>query len=319
MADTVFTWGPTNVTTLITTTLEKRRKGKGIHDAVFNEMVLLSWLHDKNRTTEDGGATIVAPIMSGTNETAQFFDGHEQVDVTPQEGFTSASYAWKQAADSISVSDREEMQNSGSSQVFRIADAKMKQGEMALRNRINQAFFTSSPASNAIGSLVTSIDATSTIGDINSSSNTFWQGSVTASGSFAAQGLSDMRAKYNTIASRNPVGGPQLILTTQTVYEFYEGALQPQQRFQGKVGNGSFDNLMFKAAPVTYDVECNSGVMYFLHSDAIEFIVHSQRDFVLTEWVKPVNGVSKVAQLVLMANLVVNNRRKLGKLTAITA
>ena len=319
MADTVFTWGPANVTTLITTTMEKRRKGKGIHDAVFNEMVLLSWLHENNRTTEDGGATIVAPVMSGANATAQFLDGYEAVDTTPQEGFTSASYAWKQAAATISVSDREEMQNAGSNQVFRIADAKMNQAKMSLRNEINQAFFASSVVGSAINTLVTSIDATSTIGDINSSANSFWQATNTTSGSFAAQGLSDMRTIYNTLSSRNPVGGPQLILTTQTVYEFYEGALQPQQRFQGKVGNGSFDNLMFKAAPVTYDIECNSGVMYFLHSDALEFIVHSQRDFVMTDWVKPVNQLSKAAQLVLMAQLVVNNRRKLGKLTTITA
>jgi len=77
MADTIFTHGPANVTTLLTTTLEKRRKGKGIQDAVFNEMVLLSYLHDKNRNTEDGGATIVVPLMTAANSTSQFYDGFE--------------------------------------------------------------------------------------------------------------------------------------------------------------------------------------------------------------------------------------------------
>lgn len=320
MADTLFTHGPGNTTTLLTTTLEKRRKSKGIQDAVFNDMVLLSWLYDKNRTTEDGGASIVVPIMSGSNSTSGFYDGYEQLDTTPQEGHTTAQYKWKQAAASISVSGREErIQNSGSSAVHRIVEAKMRQAELSLRDTINKGFFAASPGSSDIGSLVTTIDATSTIGDINSSNNTFWQADVNTGGSFAAQGLADMRTLYNAIASRNPVGPPDLILSTQTEFEYYEGALQPQQRFTGRVGNGSFDNLLFKAAPYTYDVEATSGVIYMLSSNVLEFVVHSGSSFITSMFVKPSNQDARVAQILLGAELVASNRRKLGKITSVTA
>lgn len=320
MADTTFTYGPSNVTTLLTTTNSKRRKGKEIQDAVFNEMVLLSFLHDKHRTTEDGGATILVPIMSAGSNAAQFYDGYEEVNVNPQEGFTLAQYKWKQASAPITVSGREDrIQNAGSSEVIRIVDAKTRQAELSLKDMINQAFFTTSPASTAIGSLVTSIDATSTIGDINSSSNTFWQASVTASGSFAAQGLTDVRTKFNLLSSRNPVGGLDLLLSDQASFEYYEAALQPQQRFAGTVGNGSFENLMFKSAPWTYDLAATSGVIYFLNSDALEFVVHSGTDFIMTDWVRPSPQDAKSALLLLGAELTVCNRRKLGKLTGVSA
>jgi len=319
MADTLFTWGPGNVTTLLTTTMEKRR-GQ-IADAVFNEMVLLSFLHDKHRTTVDGGASIVMPIMSESNSTAQFYDGYEQLDTTPQEGHTSANYQWKQASTSVSVSGKEErVQNVGSSIVHRIVTAKQRQAELSIRDKINKAFFAAAPASKDIGSLVTTIDATSTIGDINSTNNSWWQATSTASGSFAAQGLADMRTLWNTLAQRNPVGGTDLIITTSSVFEFYEGSLQPQQRFQGSVSaNGSFENLMFKSSPVTFDAAATSGVMYFINSGALEFISQARTNFVLTEFVKPANQDAKVAQLLFAGELTTNNRRKLGKLTGITA
>jgi hypothetical protein len=320
MADTLHSWGPANVDTLLTTTMEKRRKSKGIHDNIFNEMVVLSHLYDKKKVTEDGGATLLVPIMYEANNTAQFFDGYEQLDTTPQEGHTTGQYQWKQAAVSVSVSDKEEnVQNQGPSAVFRIVDAKSKQAELSLRDLINAGFFTASPASKAVGSLVTTIDATSNIGEINSTTYSWWQSTVTTGGSFAAQGLADMRDTWNTVSQKTPGGGPDLIVTTATVYGYYEGTLQPQQRYSGKVGDGSFENLLFKSAPVTHDADCTSGVMYFLDSRALEYVVKSGRDFVMTPFVKPSNQIAKVAQFMVVGELVTSNRRKLSKITSITA
>jgi hypothetical protein len=300
--------------------MEKRRKSRGIHDNIFNDMVVLSHLHDKNKVTEDGGASLIVPLLYEENKTSQFYDGYEVLDTTPQDGHTSAQYQWKLGSTSISVSGKEaEVQNMGPSAVFRIVDAKIRQAELSLRDLINAGFFAASPASKDVGSLVTTIDATSTIGEVNSTSNSWWQSTVTTGGSFAGQGLSDMRTTWNTLSQKNPAGGPDLLVTTASVFGSYEGSLQPQQRFSGKVGNGAFENLLFKSAPVVHDADCTSGVMYFLDSRALEYIVKSGRDFVMTEFVKPANQDAKVAQLLVAGELVTNNRRKLGKITGITA
>lgn len=320
MADTTFTWGPANVLTLLTTTMENRR-GE-IQDNIFNDLPTLAYLKDKKRVRVDGGATIVQALMYAANGTAQFYNGYDLLDTTPQEGFTGAQYKWKEAATSVSVSNREEtIQNTGKSEVFNIVKAKMDQAEMSLKSIINTALYNTAPAATAINSLPIMVDTTSTIGDVNSTTNSWWQALVTGSGSFATQGLSDMTTMFNTLITRGGGSLPvDLIMTTPTVHAFYEGKLTPNIRYEKTLtAEGSFTDLQFKTAAVRFDVACNSGVMYFLNTDALELIVNSGNDFKMTEFVKPSNQTAKVAQLVVAMELTTNNRRRLGKLTSIVA
>lgn len=322
MADDLFTWGPANVATLLTTTMENRDI-KEVQDAVFSKQVLLDYLQKKNRVSRSGGASIIVPISSSSNSTAGFYNGYDVINTTPQDNDTAAQFTWKQAAASVSVSGRESrIQNNGKYAVIDLVQQKIKEAEKALRNAITTGLFAASPATNDIGSLVTSIDATSTIGDINSTTYSFWQATSTASGSFAAQGLSDMRTLWNTLEQRgmDTPTPTDMILTTSAIYNYYEGALQAQQRFtDSRSANGSFENLMFRSAPVKYDAAATSGVMYFLNSDCMELDVHSATDFIMTEWVKPSNQDARVAQFLVGLELVIKNRRKLGKLTSVTA
>lgn len=317
MTDTLFTYGPANVTTLLTTTIENRR-GE-IQDNIFNDLPTIKFLKDKNRVRLDGGASIVQHMMYAKNTTGGFYDGYDILDVTPQEGFTAGQFKWKEAAVSITVSNREEtVQNVGKSEVFNIVKAKSDQAEMSMKDVLNTALFASSPTAKQMTSLVTLIDATSTIGDINSTTNSWWQALVTASGSFAAQGRSDMLTEWNALVVRG--AAPDMILTTPTIHAFYEGSCVPQIRYENTdTANQSFKGLMFKTSDVKFDTACNSGVMYFLNSTHMELIVNSGNDFKMTEWVKPSNQTAKVAQMVVVLELTTNNRRRLGKLTGITA
>ncbi len=320
MADQLFTWGPANVTSLITTTMENR-DNKEIADAVFNKLALFEWLNSKKKMRK-GGTSLVGPIRYQKNNTVQSYDGYDQLNTTPQDELTSYQFKWKQYAGSISVSGREDrIQNKGKSEVLDLVKTKIEGAEGSLRDKINTDLFAASPASKDIGSLVTSIDATSTIGDINSTTYSFWQATSTASGSFAAQGISDMRTLWNSLAVKMPQSTPDLILTTTTIHGYYEGSLLPQQRYEGGAskGDGSFRDLMFKNTAVRFDAQATSGVMYFLNSDVIDFSIDPSTDFIMTEWVKPSNQDAKVAQLLFAGEMVIKNRRKLGKLTGITA
>src|SRR6185369_1801359 len=132
---------------------------------------------------------------------------------------TAAQYLYKQYAASISLSGKEErVQNKGKYEVLDIVKTKIEDAEMALRDNINTALFAASPASQDVGSLVTSIDATSSIGQINSTTYSFWQSTNTTSGSFSAQGIADMRTLWNTLAKRMPQSFPDLILATSDIH-----------------------------------------------------------------------------------------------------
>lgn len=319
MADSLFTWGLTTVTDLLATT-HANREIKDIQDAVFNKLATFEYLNRKKKVRR-GGTSLIVPIRYQASTATGFYDGFGSLDVTPQAELTAGQYKWKQAYGSVTVSGREDrIQNKGKAEVIDLVKAKMNGAETALQKTLNDALYAASPGTSDLGSLVTSIDATSSIGDINSTTYSFWQATSTASGSFAAQGRSDMLTMWNSLAVKNDPGNPDMILTTTTVHGYYEGSLISQQRYESQdTGDASFRDLMFKNTPVRYDSACTAGVMYFLNSEAMELSVDPDTDFILTEWVKPSNQDSKTAQLLFAGELVIKNRRKLGKLTAITA
>jgi hypothetical protein len=317
MSDTILSMTPATVTTLLTTTMENRRKD--LQDAIFNDLATIKFLKDKGQVILDGGATITVPLMYAKNTTAAFYNGYDPIDVTPQEGFTVGQYEWKESAVSVSVSNREEsIQNVGPSAVLNIVNSKIDQAELSLKDLLNTAMYTSSPASTAINSLVTLTDATSTIGSINSTTYSWWQANVNTGGSFAAQGRSDMLALYNELLVAG--AAPDFLVTTPTVHAYYEGSLVPSMRYTNNaVGDASFGKLQYKNIPVLIDTAATSGVMYFLNSKHIQLYVSSGNNLKMTEWVKPATQTAKVAQIIMACQLATNNRRHLGKITTISA
>jgi hypothetical protein len=68
-----------------------------------------------------------------------------------------------------------------------------------------------------------------------------------------------------------------------------------------------------------YDANCTSGALYMFPSKNLYLVLNSNADYKKTEFVKPSDQDALVAQIIVMGQLVTNNRRKLGKLTGITA
>jgi len=127
-----------------------------------------------------------------------------------------------------------------------------------------------------------------------------------------------MATAYNSVSVGND--HPDMILTTQTLFEKYEALLQPQLRYTDtKTADAGFQNLLFKAAPVAYDVHCTAGVVYFLNSKYLTLVGHSGKWFQQTDFVRPENLDARYALIMCYGNLTVRNRAKQGKLTAKTA
>jgi hypothetical protein len=319
MADTVFSFSPTAVTTLLTTTLDNRRKE--VQDAIFNDLATIKLLRERGsfELKLDGGSTITEPVNYAKNTTGAFYDGYDIIDTTPTDTLTMAQFKWKELAVSVSISNREEnVQNQGKSAVIDLVNSKIDVARNSMKDVLNTALFAASPTSKQLNSLATLIDTSTTIGDINSGTYSWWQSVSTASGSFAAQGRSDMLTTYNTLVVRG--AAPDFIVTTPTVHQYYEASLIPQLRYTSNdKADGSFGALAFKGVPVIFDTASTSGVMYFLNSQHLRFYVSSSNNMKMTEWVKPYNQTARVAQVILACELGTNNRRRLGKMTSITA
>ena len=308
-----------NFDTLLSTTLANYRDQ--LTDNVFTARPLTYFLMDKGRIRMlNGGTKIVEPLIYGTNSTVGSYSGYDTISLAPQGGITAAEYEWKQYVASISISGIEEAKNNGEQEIINLLEAKIMQAEESMRESFNQMFFADGTGNsgkdwNGLGNLV---EASGTVGGINraTAGNEYWRSYE--ENTATALTLAQMATAYNTVSVGND--HPDMVLTTQTLFEKYEALLQPQLRYTDtRTADAGFQNLLFKAAPVTYDVHCPAGVMFFLNSKYLTLVGHSQKWFQQTPFVSPEDVDAKYALIMCYGNLTCRNAKKQGKLTAKTA
>lgn len=313
-------YGPGNVDELLTTSMVNLIPG--IRDNVYKSNPVLNWLNNgKNKIRKRGGAAVSHGILYEANNTANWYQRYDPISTDPQDGLTRDVWNWGQAAVTVTVDGfTERVANAGASAIEDIVETKKMQAEEAMALLLEQSIFAATPASKAIQSLATIILGSGSVGGINGTTSTWWASTATSSGSFAARGRADLTTLYNTLSMVNPIGGPEMFVSDQTSFEAYEGSLVSQERFtDNKLADIGIRNLKFKDTPWTWSPQATSGVIYALHSSALEFIVNSDTDFLLTPFVTPANQDARTAKILLACVLATGNRRKLGKLTGVSA
>lgn len=316
-----------NIDALLTTTLANYQET--LRDQIFDDYPLLSFINGKLgkkirgesiKKVLQGGESIIEHLLYGTNSTVDSYSGAETLDTTLQEGMTQARFTWKQYSAAVGITGIEERSNKGRAAMINLLTAKTKQAEMSLKDRMNQDAFgdgTGNGSKNLTG-LSAQINNSGTLGGINSSTYTWWKSTVTTGGSFASQGLDNMRSTINTITFGND--RPDMGITTQAVFEYFHKSIQPQERYTNTdVASVGFRNLSYEQVPILFDRDCTSGVMYFLNSKWLNFCVHEDADFDISPFVKPDNQDVRTAIILFQGNITTSNRRKLGKITNISA
>jgi hypothetical protein len=305
-----------NFDTLLSTTLHNYQKR--LTDNIFNARPLTSWLTDKGRMRmDDGGVKIIEPLLHTGNSTVNTYSGYDTISLTPQTGITAAEFDWKQLAGSIAINGLEEAQNAGESRVLNLLEAKIMQLEESLQDKLTSMFFangTGNSGKDWMG-LEGIVSTSTTIGNIAPATDTWWRSTVTALG--GALTIAAMTTMFNTVSKGSDT--PDGVFTTQALYEKYEALLQPSLRYTDtKMADVGFQNLMFKTAPVTFDVANPAGIVYFLNSKYLTVVGHSSRWFEQTPFVRPENMDARYALITAYGNMTVRNRARLGKITGAT-
>ena len=308
-----------NFDALLSTTLANYRDQ--LTDNIFTARPLTYFLQDKGRIRMlNGGTKIVEPLIYGQNSTVGSYSGYDSIALTAQGGITAAEYDWKQYAASIAISGIEEAKNNGEQEIINLLEAKIMQAEESMREGFNTMFFADGTGNsgkdwNGLGNIV---EASGTVGGINraTSGNEYWRSYE--ENTATALTLAQMSTAYNSVSVGND--HPDMVLTTQTLFEKYEALLQPQLRYTDtKTADAGFQNLLFKAAPVVYDEHCTAGIVYFLNSKYLTLVGHSSKWFAQTSFVQPEDLDARYALIMCYGNLTCRNAAKQGKLTAKTA
>jgi len=322
-----------SIDAFLTTTLAEY--GRTLHDNIFDDVPLLSYLNGKLgkalagrgpdsqiKKVLNGGERIIEPLLYGRNSTVDSYSGSEMLDTTLQDGITNAAYDWAQYSVAIGIEGIQKRNNKGRHALVNLLQAKTTQAEMTIQERLNSDAYkdgTGNNSKNILG-LGGHISATATTGGLAPATHTWWKSEVTASvGAFATYGISKMRTMTNTLTIGNI--SPDMIVTTQDVYEAFENELTDQRRYtDSKVGDVGFENLVFKNQPIIFDRDCTSGFMYFLNRRYMKWVVHAEADLKMADpgFQTPIGQDVSTALILFQGNMTVNNRRRLGVLTGIT-
>jgi hypothetical protein len=248
---------------LLTTTLMAYRKT--LVDNIFKDSAFLAYLRLTDAVKkQNGGERIAMPLMYGTNDTVKTHGGYSVLDTTPQEGMTTAFYEWAEVAGTISISRKEQRQNSGEGQLINLLQAKIKQAEMSMREKLNgdlilgtvsAATFVQDTAEDGsygiapLGYFLRKEKATdpttNDVGNIAGDTYSWWRHRTGVLGANAASVSNEdfainvstyaglkvaLRRMYN-YCSRGSGGSPNLVVFDQVTFETYENALDTSVRY----------------------------------------------------------------------------------------
>lgn len=270
---------------LLSTTLMAYRKT--MVDNIFKDSALLAYLKMSGaKVTQNGGERIAIPLMYGTNSTVKTVGGYETIDTTPQDGMTTAFYPWAEVAGSISISRKEQRQNSGEGKLIDLLKSKIRQAEMSMKEKLNQdlvlgtvssATFIEETSSGGnkgllpLGYFLRKANATDpssgSVGNISGATYSWWRhqtavldsGTKDTGNAFALSvstyaGLKVALKRMYNYCSRGSGGNPDLVVSDQSTFETYENALDTQVRYQNtKMADMGFDTIKLRGATMIWD------------------------------------------------------------------
>jgi hypothetical protein len=310
-----------NFSLIASTTLDNYKSQ--LIENVFSSRPLFHFLTQSGQVRmEPGGRRIVCPLMTAENDTFGSYSGYDTLPLTAQTGITAAEYDWKQVATSIAVNNLELAQNSSDHAVVSLITAKIEQAEETIKEQMDKMLIqsdnTTSPwTSTDFHGLELLVNGnTATIGGIDSSANTYWESNNNALGGTLT--VSAMRTMYYDCSKGND--SPNIILTTQTLYEKYESLLAANIRYTDtRTADAGFLNILLLDTPVMYDTYVNSGDMYFLNTNYLRLVGHTDHWFRTTPFKDPTDQDASYAQIFLYGNFTVTSRERQGVITGATA
>ena len=329
-----------NYDSILSTTLFNVRSQ--LYDNIFKTSAFWNWLHAKGRKRMvNGGERIQVALQYGTNSTVKSYSGYELLDTTPQDNVTSAFYPWKQIAGSVSISRKEERQNSGEAQILDLFRQKVRELELSMSETLSSQVLAAVPASDLESntgnsgkdllpiSLLATDDGAGTVGGIAAGTETWWKNQFLdmdgASYDTTVEQRQGFRTLYNN-CTKGPGGGPDLALCDQSTFENYEAGLDEKTRFTDTtMANLGFDNIRLKGSMLFWDEVVPTGIdsgglgsttydgtLYFLNSSFLELCVDVNTDLITSPFIRPENQDARTAQVLFMGELTTSNRRKQG-------
>lgn len=311
-----------------------RNRAKKLSDNFTRQTALFDRLKKKGNVQPfSGGRSIMRELVYAANATTKRYSGYESLDIRPQQVFTGAEFLLKQAAVAVTMSGLEMLTNSGPNAIIDLMETRIKNAERSLLEMLASDAYSDGTADGGkqMGglALLVSDAGTGTVGNINSSTWSFWRNqklgfsadlSTTASSTTIQTAMNRMYLNL-VLGSKKP----DLIIADNTYFRYYWESLQAIQRItNANDGEAGFDTLKFMGADVVADGGsaavsgyAPSNHMYFLNTNHIYYQPHKDRNFdVLNPTRYAVSQDALVKLIGWAGQMTIDNRRLQGVIVA---
>ena len=309
-----------------TSTIEKRLPG--LIDGFYKSNPLAMRLLQQDRIMTEGGRDIRQRIIY-TRKPGGSYAGSDSFDTSRKESRTEMVFNWKQYYVDISLDGIDLLKNAGESQISDLVQDEMDEAQMTAPDIIGDDVFLDGTgnAGKAITGLRAAFDdgtTYTTYGGITRSTTANTPGKA-VSGNVSTTATTFSLSQMNTYMGSATVGNqkPNLIITTQALWNKWWERAQPAQRFgpgdsRGSLAAVGFSTIEFNGAEVTVDGHCPASSIYFINTNFVKMVIHSSRMWEPTGWKYPTNQDSAIQQLLWAGELVVQSPRLQYLATAVS-
>lgn len=332
------------------TTMQRYRPK--LADNVTDKSAVMFYLKKSGGVEEqDGGRTLVEPIIFAENTTAGSFRDYDIIPTDPQGGISAAEFPWASLAVSISISGRQEFVNADNQvRVFSLLKGKTMQSQITMTNMFNRQSHSDGQGNGGkdLTGFLAAIEngaAWNVYGGIDSNTQLYWRNQWIGFDAFASARLANtnflqeleqdyrvfrqvLTTFYNSMM-RN-TDKTKLMMMGQRVHEYFESTITINERYvkEGNIGdsalaNAGFEVLKFKGTSMVLDNLVNNvsiapnatnQEIEACNTDFMKLVIGSGRNFMMTPFIRPYNQEAKVAQIILYAQYILNNRALQGRM-----
>lgn len=261
--------------TVLHAALEKSRK-----KLIFASMkanALYAWMFANDKIEfEDGGREITNPLIVGRNPNVQSYQYYDELAITQTNEFTTARYGYSRVAGSVMISDQEQDENQGETEIFKILKGKMDVLEESITEKFSSWLYGVGAGKdpNGLALLVPDDPTSGVVGGIDRATNDQWRTmSVDLNGTMASTNIEETLDDIIIDMKSGKENKPDIILAGRDMYRAYRKAIRDKRtiNFDGssqanKMLDLGFEAVSFAGVNMVYDEDCPSNKMYLLNT-----------------------------------------------------